>query len=140
MFIARKNIATRIFGFPNKIINDLRQIIHTEKMNYCEYMSLRVEKAKLIRAIKDPERLYTEEMIDFERVVDVLEWIVNENTVDAPLAAELLRNIAEREKQFRVKYGDWADFWRDSYRKEIIKEILVDGKLAEEAIERLLEK
>jgi hypothetical protein len=120
MFIARKNIAARFLGFPKKIFNDLREIMHTEKMKYCEYLNLQVEKARLIRTIKDPERVYTDSVPDFERVVGALEWIVNKNTPDALLAAELLRDIINRDAQVRAKYGSMANFMRDEYHKEII--------------------
>ncbi|MDR1114135.1 MAG: hypothetical protein LBL50_03490 [Candidatus Margulisbacteria bacterium] len=138
MFIARKNIAARFFSFPRRIFNDLRGIIYTEKIKYCEYLSLRVEKARLIREIKDSERHYADSVPDFERVVGALEWIVNKNTAEALLAAELLRDIARYEMQFRTRGENPTDFMLNFYRKEIIKKILDEGAFAEEKINRLL--
>ncbi|GBR73115.1 hypothetical protein NO1_0553 [Candidatus Termititenax aidoneus] len=140
MFIARKNIAARVLNFPKKIFNDFREIIHTEKMKYCEYLSPRVEKARLIREIKTQKRIYADSVPDFERVVGLLEWIVDKNTADALLAAELLRDIARAEARFRAKSGNPANFIPGYHREKIIKTILDEGDSAEETIERLLKR
>ncbi|GBR76012.1 hypothetical protein NO2_0629 [Candidatus Termititenax persephonae] len=140
MFIARKNVAARFLGFPKKIFNDFREFVYAEKIKYCEHLSPRVEKARLIREIKDPERLCTDNVPDFDRVVGTLEWIVNTNTADTLLAAELLRDIARHETRFKARYGSLAGFMLDHCRREIIKTILYEGASAEEMIERLLRK
>ncbi|MDR1453584.1 MAG: hypothetical protein LBJ25_06405, partial [Candidatus Margulisbacteria bacterium] len=62
---------------------------------------------------------------------------VYNNTADAPLAAEILRDIARREAQFQEEHHDRAASMLSGYQKKIIKEILLAGYRAEERIKQL---
>jgi hypothetical protein len=136
MFIARKNIAARLWSFPRRIINNVRDFLYAEKINYCEsVLRPRVEKAKLVRECVSLSPL---SVMVFSKVAGALEWNVANSTPYTPLAAEILRDIAQLETQFRAEHGSRANFMLDKYRERIIKEILAEGDFAEEKIRRLL--
>ncbi|MDR2428188.1 MAG: hypothetical protein LBD62_00085 [Candidatus Margulisbacteria bacterium] len=136
MFITRKNIAARLLGIPGKIISSLRSIICEEKIKYCEcVLKPQIEKAELIR--RSIDSIQFDNPFDFGRVVAALEWIIYKNTADAPLATELLQDIAEQERQFRTKYSGLADFMQSDYQEKIIKKILADGEHAKEREEKI---
>jgi hypothetical protein len=136
MFIARKNIAARLWSFPRRIINNVRDFLYAEKIKYCEdILRPRVEKANLIRECVS---LSPFSAAVFNKVAGALEWNVANSTPCALLAANILRDIAQREAQFRAEHGSLTNFMLDDYRERIIKEILTEGDFAEEKIRRLL--
>jgi hypothetical protein len=137
MFIARKNIATGLWGFPGRALASVRDFIYGEKKEYCErVLRPQIEKARLIRESGDPDRL--DIAANFGAIVSGLELAVYRNMADAPLAAEILRDIAEQETRFRIRYGRRANFMRSSYQEEIIRGLLAAGDHAAEKSERLL--